>query len=118
MTVNAQETWLVTGAASGIGAAVVRAVRQAGHPVLALDVNDVAGQRLESETGAIYRHCNVADPADWRNPIYQVVDRDDVHVTVCAVRHFTAAPIEVIDLEWGDEFMIKSPGYRLGPAGA
>ena len=60
----------------------------------------------------------VADPADWRNPIYQVVDRDDVHVTVCAVRHFTAAPIEVIDLEWGDEFMIKSPGYRLGPAGA
>lgn len=60
----------------------------------------------------------VADPADWRNPIYQVVDRDDVHVTVCAVRHFTAAPIEVIDLQWGDEFMIKSPGYRLGPAGA
>ena len=60
----------------------------------------------------------VADPADWRNPIYQVVDRDDVHVTVCAVRHFTAAPIEVIDLQWGDEFMVKSPGYRLGPAGA
>ena len=57
MTVNAQETWLVTGAASGIGAAVVRAVRQAGHPVLALDVNDVAGQRLESETGG--RHWTV-----------------------------------------------------------
>ena len=65
MTVNAQETWLVTGAASGIGAAVVRAVRQARHQVLALDVNDVAGQLLASETGAIYRHCNVADPADW-----------------------------------------------------
>ena len=67
MTVNAQETWLVTGAASGIGAAVVRAVRQAGHQVLALDVNDVAGQLLASETGAIYRHCNVADPADWED---------------------------------------------------
>ena len=65
MTVNSQETWLVTGAASGIGAAVVRAVRQAGHQVLALDVNDAAGQPLASETGAIYRHCNVADPADW-----------------------------------------------------
>ena len=50
MTVNAQEIWLVTGAASGIGAAVVRAVRQAGHQVLALDVNDVAGQLLASET--------------------------------------------------------------------
>ena len=65
MTVNSPQTWLVTGAASGIGAAVVRAVCQAGHQVLALDVNDAAGQRLASETGAIYRHCNVADPADW-----------------------------------------------------
>ena len=44
MTVNSQETWLVTGAASGIGAAVVRAVRRAGHQVLALDINDAAGQ--------------------------------------------------------------------------
>ena len=51
MTVNSQETWLVTGAASGIGAAVVRAVRRAGHQVLALDINDAAGQPLASETG-------------------------------------------------------------------
>ena len=60
----------------------------------------------------------VADPADWRNPIYEVVDRDAVEVTVRAIQHFTAASIEVIDLNWHDEFMIKSPGYRLGPAGA
>ena len=60
----------------------------------------------------------VADPADWRNPIYEVVYRDDVEVTVRAIQHFTAAPIEVVDLEWNDEFMIKSFGYRLGPAGA
>ena len=60
----------------------------------------------------------VADPADWRNPIYEVVDRDAVEVTVRAIQHFTAAPIQVIDLDWNDEFMIKSPGYRLGPAGA
>jgi len=60
----------------------------------------------------------VADPSDWRNPIYEVVDRDEVEVTVRAIQHFTAAPVQVKDLEWGDEFMIKSPGYRLGPAGA
>ena len=60
----------------------------------------------------------VADPADWRNPIYEVVDRDAVEVTVRAIQHFTAAPVEVKDLEWCDEFMIISPGYRLGPAGA
>ena len=59
----------------------------------------------------------VADPADWREPIYEVVDRDFVDVTVRAIQHYTAAPVEVIDLHWNDEFMIKSPGYRLGPAG-
>jgi len=42
----------------------------------------------------------VADAADWRNPIYEVVDRDEVEVTVRAIEHFTAAPVEVIDLQW------------------
>jgi len=59
----------------------------------------------------------VADPADWRNSIWQVVDRDAVEVTVCAIQYFTAAAVEVKDLEWNDEFMISSPGYRMGPAG-
>ena len=65
MTVNSQETWLVTGAASGIGPRWSE--RFAGRAIksLALDINDAAGQLLASETGAIYRHCNVADPADW-----------------------------------------------------
>ena len=60
----------------------------------------------------------VADPADWRNPIYEVVDRDEVEVTVRAIELFTATAVDVIDLQWGDEFMVKSVGYRLGPAGA
>ena len=58
----------------------------------------------------------VADPADWKNPIYKVVHRDDVHVSVCAVRHFTAASVEVSEM-WGDKFIVSSPGYRMGPAG-
>ena len=59
----------------------------------------------------------VADPADWRNSIWEVVDRDAVEVTVRAIQHFTAAPVEVKDLDWNDEFMISCPGYRMGPAG-
>ena len=59
----------------------------------------------------------VADPADWKSGIYEVVNRDAVEVTVCAIQHFTAAPVEVKDLKWADEFMISSPGYRMGPAG-
>ena len=78
-----------------------------------------------SETGTPFTEAQldaafkkVADPSDWRNPInYAVVDRDDVHVTVCAIQYYTAAPVQVKDLQWNDEYMIFSPGYRLGPAG-
>ena len=59
----------------------------------------------------------VANPADWRDSIWAVVDRDAVEVTVHAIQHFTAASVEVKDLEWNDEFMISSAGYRMGPAG-
>lgn len=58
--------WVITGAASGIGAAVSRATRQSGATVLALDVDDAGGGALAEETGSIYQHCNVAMPEDWQ----------------------------------------------------
>ena len=58
--------WLVTGAGSGIGAALVRNIRETGDRVLALDINDEAGSALAAETGADYQHCDVSDPGDWR----------------------------------------------------
>jgi NAD(P)-dependent dehydrogenase (short-subunit alcohol dehydrogenase family) len=57
--------WIITGAASGIGAAVTRAVAQAGSKVLALDINTELGQQLAAETGAIYRDCDISDPEAW-----------------------------------------------------
>jgi len=58
--------WVVTGAGSGIGAAAVRAARQAGDRVLALDIDDRAGTRLAEETGADFQHCDVSNPDDWQ----------------------------------------------------
>jgi len=57
--------WVVTGAASGIGAAVTRAVCATGTRVLALDVDDAGGKQLASQTGAVFQHCDVGDPEDW-----------------------------------------------------
>jgi NAD(P)-dependent dehydrogenase (short-subunit alcohol dehydrogenase family) len=57
--------WIVTGAASGIGASVVRQVSQSGAKVLALDVDDQKGLALAAETGATYRHCDISDQAQW-----------------------------------------------------
>ena len=62
--------WIVTGAASGIGAAVVRAVQKSEAQVLALDVDQAKGLALAEETGALYRPFDVGDLGQWQ----QLVD--------------------------------------------
>ena len=62
--------WIITGAASGIGAAVVRAVRNSGANVLALDIDQARGLALEEETGALFRLFDVGDLGQWQ----QLVD--------------------------------------------
>lgn len=61
--------WVVTGAGSGIGAALVRAARKAGDVVLALDINAENGKRLAAETGALFQRCDVSDPNDWQKVV-------------------------------------------------
>ena len=63
---TAEELWVVTGAASGIGAAVVAAARQRGARVAALDVQNGPGTALAEEHGAHYIHCDVSSLDDWR----------------------------------------------------
>lgn len=60
------DIWLVTGAASGIGEAVVQAARAGQAQVLALDVDDQRGEALATATGAIYQHCDVSQVEDWQ----------------------------------------------------
>ena len=60
------ELWIVTGAASGIGAAVVRAVANSRAQILALDVDRPKGSALAAETGALYRYLDVGDLGQWQ----------------------------------------------------
>ena len=69
MATDDSQLWVITGASSGIGAAVTRAVTGSGARALILDVDDAAGAGLASETGAIYQHCDVSDPADWQSVV-------------------------------------------------
>ena len=58
--------WVITGAASGIGAAVVAAARKSGANVLALDVDEAKGSKLAEETGALFRSLDVGDLSQWQ----------------------------------------------------
>lgn len=65
MTNQASDLWVVTGAVSGIGAAVTHMAAETGATVLALDIGDEAGDALAAQPNVIYRHCDVSDLNDW-----------------------------------------------------
>ena len=61
-----QSRWLITGSASGIGAAVTQRARDAGAQVLALDIDDTGGGDAARACGAEFMRCDVADPESWQ----------------------------------------------------
>jgi len=73
-------TFLVTGGASGLGAATARHLASLGGRVLVADLNETAGHALEREIGAaaLFERVDVASEADAR------------HAVAAAVQHFGA----------------------------
>ena len=64
---------IVTGCASGIGAATVRRLCADGAMVLGTDLAKDAGRRLADETGASFVRQDVADRAAWPSIVAQAV---------------------------------------------
>jgi NAD(P)-dependent dehydrogenase (short-subunit alcohol dehydrogenase family) len=56
---------IITGAASGIGAATAHALAREGAKLVLTDLDDAAGQALAEATGSIYLHHDVTDDAAW-----------------------------------------------------
>jgi NAD(P)-dependent dehydrogenase (short-subunit alcohol dehydrogenase family) len=71
-----QKTILVTGGASGLGAACVRLLTQGGARVAILDLNTDAGEALAAELGDVARFIktNVVDEADVQNALKEAID--------------------------------------------
>src|SRR5580704_1775141 len=83
------KTALVTGGASGLGAATARMLHQAGARVVILDVNDEGGQALAAELGhdaVRFAKTDVADPAQAESAVRNAVAWfGGVHIAVnCA----------------------------------
>jgi len=58
------KVFIVTGAASGLGAGTARMLVAEGAKVILADVQDEAGQQLAAELGQTYVHCDVTQEAD------------------------------------------------------
>src|SRR3978361_1618978 len=56
---------IVTGAASGIGAATARLLAQEGAKLVLTDLDDPAGTALAKEIGGVYLHHDVAEEDGW-----------------------------------------------------
>jgi len=67
---------IVTGAASGLGAATARALAKAGAKVSLLDMNVAAAAELAGEIGGLAIKCDVANAASAENAVR---DARDVH---------------------------------------
>lgn len=95
---------LITGAASGIGAAAVTRFAADGAHVVLLDIDDDRGQAVAAESGGIYLHCDVASAADWGAAASAVLDRHGRVDTVFANgpgRIVRAVPVhELTEDEW------------------
>jgi NAD(P)-dependent dehydrogenase (short-subunit alcohol dehydrogenase family) len=59
MKIDASLAAVVTGGASGLGLATVKALRAAGAAVAIFDLNEEIGDKVAAETGAIFCRCDV-----------------------------------------------------------
>jgi len=59
MEISSSVAAVVTGGASGLGLAAVRALRAAGAKVAIFDLNPEAGEQAAAETGALFCACDV-----------------------------------------------------------
>ena len=56
---------IITGAASGIGAATARVLAREGARLVLTDIDDTAGTALAQELGATYLHLDVSEEDGW-----------------------------------------------------
>jgi NAD(P)-dependent dehydrogenase (short-subunit alcohol dehydrogenase family) len=68
---------IVTGAASGIGAATARRLAAEGARVVLADIQDDRGEAVAREIGepAAYQHCDVGSFGDWKRLAEATLDR-------------------------------------------
>ena len=65
---------IVTGGASGLGAATARMLAEKGAKVAIFDLNEELGNAVAEETGGVFASCDVADEASVQAAIDSAKD--------------------------------------------
>src|SRR5215813_4854423 len=73
---------IITGAASGIGAACARVLSREGAKLVLTDLDDGAGELLAKETGGVYHRHDVTDEAGWPAVIAAAEQLGGLHILV------------------------------------
>ncbi|WP_108789320.1 SDR family oxidoreductase [Erythrobacter sp. Alg231-14] len=107
---------IVTGCASGIGAATVRRLRADGAEVLGTDINTEWGEPVCEEAGAAFAVHDVADFAAWPDIVAQAVDRwGRLDILVNNAGTVSSMSIEdVTDEMWDRIYNINIKGTMAG----
>lgn len=122
---------LITGGATGIGAAIVRRFTAQHCQVAFLDIADAAGQALAGETGARYLHADLTDIPALRQAIATVQNEmGAVQVLVNNAAHDERHKTAHVTVEYWDDRMAVNlrhqfftaqavlPGMQAAKAGA
>ena len=84
---------LVSGGASGLGAAVVRRLRADGREVVVLDLPGTAGEALADETGGRFTPGDVRDEGAVAAAVAAAGERGPLRVAVCCAGVLSGAGV-------------------------
>ncbi len=107
---------LITGGASGIGAATARRFAAEGARVIVADVQSDLGQAVAAEIDGVFLHLDVAHEPDWRKAAGKIHDRyDRLDVLFNNAGIVCGQSIEDVDLAtWNRVIGINLTGVMLG----
>ncbi len=105
---------IVTGAASGIGAACARVLSREGAKLVLTDLDDAAGQRLAEQTGGVYLHHDVTDEAGWPAVIAAAERLGGLHILVAnAGIGIMGSAIDMSLADWRRQMAVNVDGVFL-----